>query len=233
MKHLTFLISFFVLSSYSFAQEKGQVRFLVNVDNGYFEVVINDTLYLKKFKDSLPAGNYKAEIWSPGYVTENTEFTIESGKTTDVELTPVHNNNFTQYEYDYKEYRNKFHKSLTVPLSVTIASALYSGTVMLRMYNFRKATSEELTLYDLSSSSSEVVQIKERINMLNDKFTYNRSLFYTGSVLTTLFAGYTIVSYLRFKRRYKEPTYNQDSPFKDRFTFIPHLTGFTMQLKFG
>ena len=215
------------------AQEMGQVRFLVDVDNGYFEVVINDTLYLKKFKDSLPPGNYTAEIWSPGYVTENKEFTIESGKTTDVEVTPVHNNDYVQYEYDYKEYRNEFHKSLTAPLALTLTSALYTGTVMLRMYNFRDQAIDELALYNLSISSTEIGTIKTNIDTYNSKFKRNRIFFYSGAFLTGALAVYSTYSFIKFKRNSTEPTYNKDSPFKDRFTFIPNPTGFTMQLRFG
>lgn len=214
-----------------FGQDMGQVRFLVDVDNGYFEVVINDTLYLKKFKDSLPEGNYTAEIWSPGYITERKEFTIKSGETTDVNVKPIHNNDYEQYEYDYKAYRNEFHKSLSLPLSLTLTSAIYSGTVMLRMYNFRKKTADELALYDLSISSSEITDIKTNIDGYNTKFKRNRIFFYSGSVITALFAAYTTYSYGKFRRNSTEPTYNQDSPFKDRFSFMPNPTGFTMTLR--
>lgn len=223
-----------VLSSFNMlAQDLGQVKFFVDSDDGYFEIVINDTLYLKQYKDSLPAGLYNAKIWAPGYVVNEQTFQIISNKVTEVHPQLTRTNDYQEYEVAYKKYRNNFHKSLTLPLSVTFFSAVYSSTTMLRMYNFRKKTTDELALYSLSSSTNEIVNIKSRINDFDAKFRRNRTLFYTGSIVSGVGLAYTIYSYIKFKRNSTEPTYNKNSPFKDRFSFFPNTTGLTLKLKLG
>ena len=223
----------FCLITAAFGQEKGQVKFLVDVDNGYFEIVINDTLYLKRYKDSLKPGFYRAKVWSPGYITTDVEFEIESAKTTEVEVTMAASNDFMQYEYDYKAYRHEFHKSLTLPGSLTLFTLCYSGATMLQMYKHRQLTTEHITSYQVSSDVQEIQLIKENIALSNKKFLRNRVFFYSGLVTSGILAGITAYTYNRFLKNNSEPTFNKDSPFADKFSILPNYNGLTLRLKLG
>lgn len=226
-------IAFFFFFHGLVAQNKGQVMFLVDVDNGYFEIEINDTMLLKRYKTDLPEGHYKAKIWSPGYVVNTIEFDITANKTTEKYVKMERTNDFIQYEYDYKQYRQAFHKSFTLPGALALTSAVYTGTTMLRMYNFRQRTLDEIELYNLSSTSNEIEQIKLNVNNYNRKFLNNRTYFYTGIGFTALFTGYTIYAYSKFKKNHTEPTFNKDSPFRDKYSFYPGMNSLTLQIKIG
>src|SRR5688500_4260958 len=76
------LSSFFTESAR--AQNKGEVKFLVDNQNGYFEILVDDTLLIKRYKDSLTAGVHKAQIWSFGYDVKDVEFTVAADTTTEV-----------------------------------------------------------------------------------------------------------------------------------------------------
>lgn len=56
-----------LLISINLTAQEGIVKFAVDVDNGYFEILINDTLLLKRYKDTLAVGVFKATIWSLTY----------------------------------------------------------------------------------------------------------------------------------------------------------------------
>ena len=151
--HLLFTISMFLsVSGFSqdndsvparkerkqLAENEGMVKFLVDVDNGYFEVLVNDTLWLRQYKDTLPAGKYEAKVWSPGYVIHPIDFEIKAGEVTEKFVNMVFTNDRQKFEADYKAYRMNFHKSFTVPASVSLGISLWTGYHMIRSYDLRK-----------------------------------------------------------------------------------------------
>ncbi len=216
---------------YSQGDNMGTVRFFVNVDNGYFEIEINDTMLLRRYKDTLPAGNYKAKVWSPGYVLNRIEFTVVAGQTTEKHVNMVKNNNYMEYENDYKAYRMQFHKQFTAPLSLTLASAITSGVFMVNAYNSKKRVTADVELYHLSSVTSEIGDIKLRISENNRKYNRQRTAFYINTGFTCLFLGGTIWSYMNFNKNYTEPDYSKDSPFKDKFSLNLTPYGCSLALK--
>ena len=169
------ILSFVLLMScYSFSQDKGVIKFLVDVDNGYFEIVINDTIFLKRYKDTLPVGNYTAKIWSPGYVINETDFVIEKDKTTETYVPMAKSNGRIQYESDYIDYRMQFHKSLTIPVTATLITSLATGWFMMRSFDLKKDVGADVELYSKSSVTSEIAEIKLRIDENNRKYNRNR-----------------------------------------------------------
>lgn len=215
-KCFTFL--FLLIGFSSFSQETGQVQFQVDVDNGYFEIVINDTMYLKLYKADLPPGHHKAKVWSPGYITTEVEFDIKSGEVTKKYVQMAISNDRQKFEADYKDYRMKFHKSLTVPGTATLALALTSGGFMMAGYNTRKNLVSNIESYHLSPTYSEVVTYKQNINDLNKKYNRQRVFFYSTLGLSAVALGTTIYTYSRFKKNNTEPQLNAPSPFKDKFS---------------
>ena len=202
----------------SSAQETGTIKFLVDVDNGYFEIVIDDTTYLKNYKTDLAAGPHTAKIWSPGYITTEVAFTVTAGETSEKYVKMAISNERQTYEADYKSYRMQFHKALTIPLSVTLAAGLTSSAYMLLAYDTRKQVLTDIDSYHAAPSYSETVFYKNSIQTGNKRYGNLRAGFYTSLTLTALSVGTTIFTYNRFKKKFKEPKLNSESPFKDRFT---------------
>ncbi len=215
----------------SMAENEGIVRFLVDVDNGYFEVLINDTLFLRRYKDTLPEGTYEAKVWSPGYVTNPIEFTIERGKVTDKFVNMVYTNDKQDFERKYKAYRLKFHKSFTVPASIALASSLFTGFSMMKAYDIRKKADIEIALYGQSPDASQVAQIKLNVADLNKKYNIYRTCFYVSSGLSVLMWVTTAITYQRFKNNNEEPTFNPSSPWRDKFSMTVTPFGCSMVLK--
>lgn len=213
---LTAILTFWMSNIH--AQDKGVVRFFVEVDNGYFEIEINDTLLLKRYKDTLPAGVYEAKVWSPGYVLKRFTFEVLPGQITEKHIEMAKNNDFMQYELDYSKYRNQFHKHLTIPASITLASALSTGIFMVNAYSSKKKINSDLLLYNKSPYTLEIDDLKNNVATNNKKYDRQRIGFYINSGLTLALLGGTIWSYSKFKKTYKEPTYSKKSPFEDKYS---------------
>ncbi len=230
--YITFLILFFSLSN-GYGQDTGIVKFLVDVDNGYFEIVMNDTIYLKRYKDTLPVGNYSAKIWSPGYVLTETNFTIEKDKVTEQYVEMAKSNERLSFEKDYGEYRMNFHKRLTIPATATLVTSLTTAYFMMRAFDLKKSIVADMDLYSATSSTSEITDLKLRIDNSNKRYNRNRFGYYISGGLSALLLGGTIYSYVNFKRNYTEPVLNSESPFKDRFSFSPTFYGGRLTFTFG
>lgn len=220
-----------LFSTTASAQDKGIVKFLVEVDNGYFEILVNDTLNIPRFKDTLPVGDYKAKVWSPGYVLTNVDFSIRKDLTTEVHVKMPRTNDYIDYERDYRAYRLQFHKQFSAPLSLSIASGITAGALMINAYDRRKDIFNDIDLYQRATTTSEIDEIKQRIADNNKKYNRQRTGFYIFGGITAVCAVGTIFSLRNFNQNYTEPVFSKESPFKDRLSmnFTPY--GGTLTLK--
>lgn len=227
-----FALVFFTATPNIWAQGKGVVRFFVEVDNGYFEIEINDTMLLKRYKDTLPAGHYEAKVWSPGYVTAPISFDIVDGMTTEKHVKMSKNNDFLRYEEEYHDYRMKFHKHLTVPAAFSLTSAVTSWVFMANAYEKRKAIFSDIDLYGKAASPQELEDIKAQVLQNNRQYNRYRTGFFIGTGITLGLVGTTIWSYRKFKRSYEEPTFNKKSPFDDKYSlnFTPYGCSFSIRI---
>ncbi len=207
-----------LLCAGSFAQDTGVIKFLVDVDNGYFEIELNDSLLLKRYRDTLPVGNYNAKIWSPGYVVKPISFEIKKNEVTDLYVEMAKNNDYLQYETDYKAYRTQFHKNYTAPISLTLLSSLSTGLFMVKSFSYRKLITEDIDLYYKSPTTNELDAIKLRVNSNNQKYNRMRTAFYINGGVTMGLIGATIWSIRHFNENYTEPVYNKDSPFASKYS---------------
>lgn len=220
------------LHAFTQQNEMGEIRFLVEVDNGYFEIEINDTMLLKRYKDSLPAGNYTARIWSPGYEVNELEFSVYAGKMVEKRVPMTRTADFLSYKADYKAYRMQFHKQLTAPVSFSLASSIVTGVFMINAYTTKNAIFSDIDLYGKSPVTSEIDVIKQRVADNTKKYNRQRTGFYISSGITALLVGATTWSYINFKRNYTEPTYNKESPFAEKFSmsFTPYGCSLTFKI---
>ena len=226
-------IGLFCFSFIVRGQDVGIVKFFVEVDNGYFEIEVNDTLLLKRYKDTLPAGHYEAKVWSPGYIVAPIEFDVVAGKTTEKHVEMAKNNDYIRYESEYKDYRMKFHKNFSLPLSLSLGSAITTGIFMVNAYDKRKEILSDVNLYQKSVMPSEIAEIKERTFENNRKYNRYRTGFFIGSGITLGLVGTTIWAYRKFNRENIEPTFDKTSPFKDKYTLNITPYGCSLRIKIG
>lgn len=216
------------LSSMAQELETGQVQFQVDVDNGYFEIVIDDTMYIKLYKADLAVGQHKAKIWSPGYDTKEVTFYIQKDQVTRKYVPMKISNDRKQYEADYKDYRMKFHKSFTVPGAISLTLALSTGALALNGYELRKSILSDIDLYHKSPNYYDANFYKQRILDRRQTYKVIRVMYYSTLGLTIASVATTIFTYTWFKKRYKEPQLMAPSPFKDRFSLNINPVGFQM-----
>ncbi|MCG8576183.1 MAG: hypothetical protein MI810_14935 [Flavobacteriales bacterium] len=243
-KSILFIFSSFFLLQVGLAQDslksrppladnEGIIKFLVDVDNGYFEILVEDSLLIRRYKDTLPAGTYQAKVWSPGYVTQSFEFSVQGGKVTEKYIQMAYTNEKQQFERDYKAYRTEFHKSLTIPAAAALSTTLYTGFAMMKAYDTRKKLDVDVALYHQAATAKEVSGIKLNIDKLNKRYNFYRSSFYLGAGVSTLLWITTIYTYSKFKRNVAEPVFKADSPWRDKFSMQVSPLGCRMVLKLG
>lgn len=229
-----FLGILFILGScISFAQQKGAVKFFVDNENGYFEVLVDDTLLIKRYKDSLTVGEHHAQIWSYGYDVSDVSFTVKADTVTEVHVKLDRSMAFGAYEESYSRYRIKFHKSVTVPVSLTLAFSITSGTFMLNAYDLKKKVVTDMENYSLTTVPDEIATIKNRVEVNNKKYNFSRTGYYISGGFALAGIATSIYTCIKFKKSNTEPTYSKQSPFADKVSFQFTGNGFALQLKLG
>jgi hypothetical protein len=232
---LTYILGFMLLicTSSSMAQNKEAVKFLVDNENGYFEILLDDSLLIKRYKDSLTVGQHKAQVWSYGYDTKEIEFAVEPGKTNEVYVKLDRSAAFGAYESSYAVYRLKFHKAVTIPISTSLALSLTSGAFMINAYNLRKTILVDINNYSQTTIPDEIALIKNRVEENNRKYNFSRTGFYITGGLALAGIGTSIYTAIKFRRSNSAPTYSKESPFSDKVCLQFTGTGFAFQIKLG
>lgn len=233
MRKSVFILIFIFQSFCGSSQSKGVVRFLIDNENGYFEVMLNDTLLIKNFKAILPAATYKAEIWSYGYDISETSFTVIPDSTIDVYVKLNRSDSYKAYEESYSKYRMSFHKFVTVPVSSSIAFSLLSTGFMLRAYDYKKQIFNGIENYNNAFQSDEIQDIKSTVDDLNNRYDRNRIGYYvTGSLAFASIVG-TIISGTYFRNNFEEPVYSKTSPFNQRVGLYFNGSACTLKIRIG
>jgi len=89
---------------------------------------------------------------------------------------------------------------------------------MMKSFDTRQLIYDDITLYHQSPTYTDVLKYKYRIEDNNKKYNRQRGAFYTSLITTSLMLGTTIYTYRKFKQNNTEPTYNKESPFKEKFS---------------
>lgn len=234
-KKLNCLIGFFLIlnSVVSVAQNTGIVKFQIDNENGYFEILLDDTLLIKHYKDTLPAGYHRAKVWSYGYNTKEIEFTVEANTVNEVYVKLDRSAAYMAYEESYSKYRVQFHKAITVPISVSLALTITSGVFMTNAYDLKKSIVLDMGNYNQSTLPDEIAQIKARVEENNRKYNFNRTAYYISGSFALIGIGTSIYTSLKFKKSNSEPTYSKQSPFSDKVSLQFTGSGLAIQLKLG
>jgi hypothetical protein len=227
-----FTLVFTFTLTQSFSQQYGAVKFQVDNANGYFEILVNDTLLIKQYKDTLPVGTYRAEAWSYGYDVEDFSFTILPDTAISVYVKLHRSTVYQAYEQNYQKYRMDFHKAVTLPLTTTLAFGVTSTIFMIKAYDLKKEVTTRISSYYASPVTSEIALIKEDVAKLNSKYNTMRTGFYIGAGFTALGVITSIYTGTKFRRTSTEPSYSKTSPFatKTSFHFTPYGCGMIIKI---
>lgn len=231
--HLIFFATFCSMNKTAICQEKADVKFLVDNENGYFEILLDDTLLIKKYKDSLTLGSHIAQIWSYGYNTETVEFKVLPDTVNEVYVKLNRSQDFLEYEQRYDAYRMKFHKAVTLPVSSTIAVSMMSAGFMIRAFDLRKVIVSDIELYSKTSLPDEIEAIKMRVDENNSKYNVNRYGYYItgGLALAGIFTS--VYTAIRFKNNNTEPVYSLQSPFDKKIGLRTTSNGVSLVIRIG
>jgi len=227
------LFNFCLLSFHAAGQNKGVVKFQIENDNGYFEVLVNDTLLIKKYQDSLPEGNYTAQVWSQGYDVKDADFTIKKDSVTLVYLKLDRSTAYAAYNQSYRNYRIKFHKSVTVPVCVSLGFAITGGVFMIRAFDLQKRINLDIANYSQTPNPTEIDLLKIAVAENNKKYNLMRTGFYVSTGLALLSIATTIYTSIKFKNNIEEPTYSKLSPFNDKMTLQFNGNGAAIIFRIG
>lgn len=226
------LMGLYQSSTEMFSQAKGDVKFLIDNENGYFEILVDDTLLIKRYRDSLTVGNHKAQVWSYGYEVKEIEFMVSADSSTSVYVKLDRSSAYLAYQESYDVYRMKFHKAVTIPVVVTGTMAFTAGVCMLKAYDLKKQITSDIKDYHLTPQSDEIATIKETIESNNRKYTAYRYGYYVTGGLTLAGIAGSIYTGLKFRNNAVEPVYSKNSPFlnKSSFYFSPGMFLFTYRI---
>jgi hypothetical protein len=228
VKYLT-LISCFFLSTISFSQDKGVIRFAVDVDNGYFEILLNDTLLIKQYRDTLPIGHYDGVVWSSGYEAKEISFDVGPGENGMLHVKMKHNQAFFDNIQESISYDKKRHLFKHVPVAVIFLGLATSAVTTHFLRKSRDALDLEALKYGSIGSLWAIRQYKA--NFITQEKGYNRlrTLFYGGIIVSaTTFVG-AIFTFRYFNKNIHYSNLRENSPWNDKFSlnFGPnnfHLT---------
>lgn len=228
MKYITILLFLFSLTSYC---QTGTIKFVIEQDNGHFEILVNDTLLLKTYKDTLPVGTYTAKIWSPSYKQLDTSFIIKKN----IETICFHQLKRTENYYNEVKnmvLRNKkksVYVRLPIFLSVVAATStiIYSASASKQL----KATNLFIQDYPKLESLAQVQVFKSELLGMQNRFNKTRTRLYTSLTLSGLFAGVTIYGNHLLNKRYPYKRLNlKPSPFIDKMSFNYSINSFSLIL---
>ena len=228
-----FLPSLLIFGTTGHAQETGVIRFQVDNENGYFEILLNDTLVIKQYRDTLPVGTYEAKAWSPGYEVKDFRFTISANESTDAYVKLDRSTAYQAYSQSYKSYRMKFHKAVTLPVSASLAVGITGTIFMIKAYDLQKEIKLNMDAYYQSSNTLEIENIKASINADNNRYNRMRTGFYVCAGLTGLGVITTVYTGLRFRNNVAEPVYSKQSPFADKMSLQFNPYGCALVIRIG
>lgn len=234
--HLILLFILFLFSGKenpAFSQDKSLVKFIVDNENGYFEVLLDDTTLIKQYKDSLTVGEHKALVWSYGYDAQSVSFTVLPNQDNEVYVKLYRSDAYQAYTSSYHDYRMQFHKAVTLPVSLTLLAGITSGTFMLKAYELKKKITVDMENYYSTPFPDEIAAYKASVESNTKKYDRNRYGYYATGAITFFGIGVSTYLGLRFKHNHIEPTYSKVSPFSDRTSFIFTGTGCSIQIRIG
>lgn len=228
---IVFLSSLLSLSLSCFSQKKGIVRFAIEVDNGYFEILLNDTLLVKSYKDTLPVGHYNGVVWSPSYEAKVIEFDVIPGDNSPFYLKLEHNEAHYNNELVSKNYDRKRRLYRHTPVYLSVGGLLTSGVVLPFLRKSSKDLEEQVLLYDYLKAPHLIRNYKADFIPLEKKYNLQRTLFYAGIGVSCASIVTAVFTFRYFNSHFRYSNLKEESPWHDRFSMNFGLNTFNLTLK--
>ena len=201
--------------------QTGQIKFAVEVDNGYFEILLNDTLLLKKYKDTLPVGFYEATVWSPSYLPKDFKFEINEGDNKSLYLKLDRNPDYIDFVRKDVEWDKKRNRLARLPVGLTVTSGIFTIVSHQFLAHQHRKLNENLAEYRAANGVFQLQLYKENFAPIEKNYNRLRTAFYSGVTVTSALAVMTVFTRWHFHKHYKYnvPSYQDHSPWHDRFTW--------------
>lgn len=220
MKHFLFFATFFALSASSSFSQTGIIKFAVDVDNGYFEILINDTLLLKQYKDTLPAGDYSAVVWSPTYVAQEIDFKVTEGMDAMLHVKMVRSDEYLTYAKSQAVFYKKKQSLVKRPAIISSMLTIGTATSFIWLMQKDKQRQELLLNYDNMKEVLKLNNYKDEYETVENHYNLARTFFYVGTGLTLASIITSVFTIRNFNQKFKHnrPVYSDGSPWQDRFS---------------
>lgn len=230
MKKRFFFILLYFLSLSSAISQTGIVKFGVEVDNGYFEILINDTLLLKRYKDTLPAGNYTAKVWSPTYETKEIEFNVVEGQSQNLHVKMRKTDAYLEYFSNRLTWDRKKQIQVNNPIIITSLFAVSTITFQRFIVHFNNKMVDMYSEYGAQKEVFKLKNYKRNFTALETNYNRFRSYFYGSLALTSVSAvtGFFTIRNFRKKYKGKRPYYKDASPWQNRVSFNGGFNNFSL-----
>ena len=220
------------LSLYSHSQKTGIIRFAIEVDNGYFEIFLNDTLLEKRYKDTLPVGHYEGTIWSPTYKTKDISFDILEGDNGKFHTKLEHNEAYYEdikASINYDKKRNLYKR---LPVFLIVTGLITSGVVYPFLSKSRDIIDDRISRYSELSLPSYIRNFKTSFIQYENQYNTRRAIFYSGIGISCSAFVASFFSFRYFNRNFSYSNLKETSPWADRFSFYftGSSTGFIIKI---
>lgn len=219
IRPLFFATVLLLTSASANCQEKGIIRFAVEVDNGYFEILVNDTLLIKSYKDTLPYGEYQAVVWSPTYEPRSISFIVNAPDNETVHIKMKRKQSYLSSIQSENTLQTKRKVMLHLPVTLSVCSFVGAGVSWVFLNKNRKILQEELPKYGTIQSVIDLREYKENFAKAERNYNTSRAIFYSGIAIGAASTIFSIWSSRYLKKNFKRTQYKDHSPWHDRFSW--------------
>jgi len=190
------------------------VKFYLNREITYFEIKVNDSVYINPWEIHLSKGSYKGEIWSPYFNKREIEFLITNDTILNKQFISLNRtNDYIEFSAELKKYNDFKRKAVVKPTLLAMLVVPVTGVQIIRTNKVYKKLHQLDEIYSTSSSPAKIHSIKQDYEYLEG--VYNRRLF--GSVIlscatlaSTIYLTYSIN---KIKKKTEPKLLPQISPF--------------------
>ncbi|MFD1551978.1 hypothetical protein DNU06_01235 [Putridiphycobacter roseus] len=223
MKLFMFFLLLF-MSATSSAQVTGRVRYLIDQSNGYFEVLLNDKLITRTYRDTLDVGVYKAKIWSPGYKMVDTSFIIKENIETIVFIKMKLSKEFYSRSRSNVLRNKKRTTFFRLPMAVSLGGFVSTAYFSAKAIKVNKDVDLFIQDYNKKSNQGAVLNFKEELLLMQNSYNLNRKRLYTGLIVGGIGAGISMVGLRYLNKKYPfKALFEEDSPFANKLSICYNI----------
>lgn len=208
---------------YAFAQDLEKVRFGVDLDGEmrldkrYYEIRLNDTVYINASIVYLPEGTYQAEFWAPGYQLKTLTLDVSSDKANDFMVNMEKTEAYLSYIEEMPHYQHEIGKRKW-PIRASVLLLAATGVCVFQTERLQANNIEVLRKYKLVRNAFQANLEKNSVIKASNQFNQMRVGLYTACTLSLASIAFSTWYTIHLNRKNSKPTYNRTSPFSNQLS---------------